>query len=608
MASSQRRYRRAGRYLSVLAVVALAVGPSGATGVHTNEQGYNETSRPPEPDHGIAPATFDRLWASAQFTPESGSTPTHPTDIVDYTFTKPPAAAAQWTAGEHGEFPTTGPETAVVPPAATPTETAWLRDAHLTVFAVQPSTVAHRSASDTRRYVRPAGTVRGVADYRVVTPADHTVHHRSRLPDPGETVLVQTAHRWSLTNHSLGEIELRADGTRIATTTGSHHPRLAYTNLPAETATLSLRTTVSVTMTHTINRQYRRATRVCESEGANDTSRDCRIEYSTYWTSTTRTPTRETTLTDSVAVTVSELTPTVTRMQFTNGEMALTIRRADGSPWAWTTAPGIGVVHSPWHFYSAARPGWSKLVVHSAEGTTHRRSDAIPLQIHAFPSTGGAYLNGTRSLRSSTRVHGPTRPAPRLPPSVTVPVATDPYHAAAVTVRTDEALPAPTDVRIHGLVRGGATRPAAVETRRQRQADLTLTVIAVNRSAETVRVRVSLQTGSGKPIDLRDRPGAVTVRNATLTPGADGTAEATVPLGTTVLTARYEPGAWTVTEPAYAPTTATASVPATWPDPIAVLDAAVRVIGVLAPLLLGIYLLDRLLGRGRLWPPWRGLE
>jgi hypothetical protein len=271
-------HHRVGRYLSVIAVVALAVGPPGATGVAPAGGNHTEPRLPPAPDHGIQRPTFDRLWAGAPSAPQATQTATQPPTVVDHTFAEPPAAAAQWTAGEHDEVPTTGPDTAVVPSAATPTSTAWLRDAHLTIFAVQPSTVVHGSPSQTRHYVRPNGTVRGVADYRVVPPANHTIRHQPGAPAPGETVLVRTVHQWALASHRLGAVGLLADGRRVATTPGSHRPAVSYTDLPPKTTTLTLRTTVSVTLTHTIRRQYRSATRVCAPATEPDAAPDCWIE------------------------------------------------------------------------------------------------------------------------------------------------------------------------------------------------------------------------------------------------------------------------------------------------------------------------------------------
>jgi hypothetical protein len=96
--------------------------------------------------------------------------------------------------------------------------------------------------------------------------------------------------------------------------------------------------------------------------------------------------------------------------------------------------------------------------------------------------------------------------------------------------------------------------------------------------------------------------------NATLTPDVAGTTAATVLPGAGNRPAGADSGHWTAPEPAAALAGATAPVLATWPDPVRVLWAAAQVLLLLAPLLLGIYLLDRLCSRSRLWPPWRGLR
>jgi hypothetical protein len=209
-----------------------------------------------------------------------------------------------------------------------------------------------------------------------------------------------------------------------------------------------------------------------------------------------------------------------------------------------------------------------------------------------------------------TRVDGPRRQPPQLPGAITVPVVTDPYRApATVVVRAEQGLAADGGVTVHGLVRGAQATPTVTTQREQWSTTLELAVLAANRSARTARVRVTLrEAASGDPIDLTDRPGAVAVHGARLEPDADGRVTATVPLGTGTVTARYRPGPWWATTPAYAPSQARASVPVGWPEPLQVILTAVAVVVVLSPLLVAIYVLDRLLGRRRLWPPWRGLR
>jgi hypothetical protein len=601
--------------LAVIATAA-ALGVSPATATPTNTTTNASTASAPEPDHGVPPATYRKLWSgdADRQTITEGREPTSLLAIVDHPFQRPPQAVGQWTRGDHREFPTSGPSRAVIPPAADTSDRRWIHNAHVTVFAVQPSTVAHPEGTTTEWYVRPSGAVLGVADYRVQVPRNRTVDYDPPAPEPGERVLERVAHTWTLHTHSLGNVELRADGLLLTRIDPEKRPRIRFGGLPRRTEELSLRTNVSAALNHTVRREYRVAERVCTEETSDDapTNESCHVEYDTVQTVERRQPTATVTVSDTVDVAVYRLAPRAERMDFADGGAALAIDRGAGDPWARANLPD-GEVHTAWHFYSARRPGWTTLTVATRYGTERIRSDAIPLQVHAFPSTGGSYARSERRSPEAlqvTRVAGPRREAPQLPDEITVPVVTDPYRApATVVVRRERRLDIGERVTVHGLVRGAAA-PAPVSTRRQQRAtELDLTVLAVDRSEGSARVRVTLrETDAGAPIDLTDRPGAVVIHDTRLKPDADGGIVATVPLGTGTITARYRPAPWWATSPAYAPAEARASAAVGWPAPLRVVLVAFGLATMLSPLLFTIYVLDRLLGRRRLWPPWRGLR
>jgi hypothetical protein len=597
----------------LLAVVAAAtaLGVSPATATPTNTTANASATSTPAPDHGVPPATFRKLWSGDvddQSAAESGSV----LALVDYPFDRPPRAVEQWTHGEHGEFPTRGPVASVVPPAADPQDHRWIRDAYITVFAVQPSTVAHPEGRTTRLYVRPSGEISGVADYRVQPPENRTVNYDPPAPEPGERVLERVVHIWTRQTQELGTVEFRVEGLLFATGDADKHPRFRFGGLPAGTETLSLRVEISATINHTIRREYRFAERVCTENTGSDApgNESCRTEYDTVETVETRYPTATTAVSDAIDVTVYRLAPQAERIRFADGGTALAIERGAGDPWASAELPS-GRVHTAWHFYSARRPGWDSLALVTPRGTVRIDSDAIPLQVHAFPSTGDSYARSderTAGTIEVTRVAGPRRQPPQLPDEITVPVVTDRYRApATVVVRSDRAM----DGRpvVHGLVRGAEATPAVTSREPQRRTDLSVAVLSANRSAGTAQVQVTLrEAASGGPVDLTDRPGAVVVHGVRLEPDSDGQATATVPLGTGTVTARYQPAPWWATSPAYASSQARASVPVGWPEPLQVALAGFGLVVALLPLLFAIYVLDRLLGRRRLWPPWRGLR
>jgi hypothetical protein len=599
--------------LAVIATAA-ALGVSPATATPTNTTANASAANAPEPDHGVPPATFRKLWsgdADRRGTGE-GREPTSLLALVDHPFQRPPQAVGQWTRGDHREFPTSGPSRAIIPPAADTSDRRWIRDAHITVFAVQPSTVSHPTGRTTTWYLRRSGTVLSVADYRVQPPTNSTTDYDTPQPDPGTAVFKRVVHNWTLADHGMSDIELRADGLELVTVEPSHRPRITFGGLPPATSELTLWVNVSATLNHTVARQYRRAEEVCTEDTGSDApaNETCRVDYETVWQNTTHQRTVATVVTDTIAVEVYRLKPRVRRFAFADGGQALTIARGPGGPWARATVPG-GRVHTAWHFYSTRRSGWDTLLIATRYGTDRIPSDAIPLQVHAFPSTGGSYAHGDRRTLGElevTRVTGPRRDPPQLPDAITVPAVTDPYRApATVVVRIDRPMDGhPT---VHGLVRGAEASPSVTTRREQRATTLKLAALTVNRSAGTAHVRVTLrEAGSGDPIDLTDRPGAVVVHDVRLQPDADGRVVGTVPLGTGTITARYHPVPWWATDPAYAASQAHASVSVGWPAPLQVVSVGFGLVVVLSPLLFAIYVLDRLLGRRRLWPPWRGLR
>jgi hypothetical protein len=131
----------------------------------------------------------------------------------------------------------------------------------------------------------------------------------------------------------------------------------------------------------------------------------------------------------------------------------------------------------------------------------------------------------------------------------------------------------------------------------------------MNRSAGTVSVRVSLrEEATGRPIDLRSRPGHVVVNGVEVEPNASGTAVTTVPIVGSFVSAEYRPGPWWATAPVYESTSGSVDLPSKWPDPRRLVIAGFTLLTWLSPPLLVVLFIDRLLGKGRLWPPWRGLQ
>ena len=609
----QTRLPRARYGLTLLVIWSILA--SSSIPATTTARGANFGTAPsftvPDPDHGLNATTFPRLWSGDADEYESvpGRTSLEAfLNVTDYPFTEPPAAVDRWNEGDIEDFPTTDQTESIYPSHARLADEEWIRDAYIEIFAITPNTVTHLESGDTRRYIRPNGSVLGVTDYRIELPPDERESYNPPAPDPGETVLLERVVTHRLINHSASNVTLEADGRTVSSTSPSSTPTLSFATLPNTTREVALSVTVSSTIEVTTRKKYRHAYRVCRTVGP---STSCHTAYDTYWTTDRVYPSRDVTVRDSAAVEVYELSPTAVEFTYVDGREVLAVNQSTGDPWAIYELPDGTVIHNVWHFYSVRDRQWDALVASTDAGTTRRDSDAIPLEVHAFPSLGGANIPRGQSTRLAlAKTWGPNRQAPSLPPSITVPVALDTFQQTqAVAVASDGELPDGSTLEVRGLVRGAQATPAVIERSQQRASTLNLEVLAMNRSAGTATVRVRLEeTGSGVPIDLRSRPGTIDIHGVVVETDATGEAEATVPARTRIVTARYFPGPWWATDPAYAPKTDRVTLPAEWPRPIRVVNFGFTLLVVLSPLLLSIYLIDRLLGRGGLWPPWRGLQ
>ena len=584
-----------------------------------SEPDDNENFSVPDPAHGVNISTFPKLWSGDIDEPakdDEGTVLEAFLSLTDYAFTHPPEAVETWNAGDHREFPRTDEHASIYPPShADLTDELWIKDAYIQVFAVQPSTVTYVSPSDERLYIRSSGEVLGTTDYRIGLPADEHREFDPPAPEPGETVLVEETVTWRLLEHEQSNVTLEADGDPISTTEPTTTPRLEFTSLSQSVDRLSLTVTISVNVEKTTRKTYRTATEHCETqtiEEGNETRTvtECEVIYDTHSTTDVEHPSHEVTVRDTVEVEIYDLSPTATRATFTDDGSALAVNQSTGDPWASYHLPGSGEVHNIWHFYSARDRPWSTLVESTEEGTTRQPSDAIPLQVHAFPSAGGAYTESGFGALEVTEVWGTERDAPMLPEYITIPVVEEPYSdGSVVVVRSNDEIAVDDQVTVHGLVRGEEATTTVETTHRQRATTLDLEFLSLNRSEGTVTVRVTLrESGTGQPIDLRERPGVVEVHGVEVETNASGTAIVTAPIVGNFVTGEYHPGPWWTTDPVYEESRSSVDHPAEWPDPTRLVTAGFTLLIWLSPFILGIYFIDRLLGRGRIWPPWRGLE
>ncbi|WP_211312496.1 hypothetical protein [Halarchaeum salinum] len=442
---------------------------------------------------------------------------------TDLTFTRPPATAATWTRHDFRDLPTSGPQISLHPPTTDLKDGVFIADAHATIFAAQPATRAHRAADSTTRYLAPNGTLRGFVDYRVRYPDSSASEHR-RVD-------------WSLLSHEISSIQLLQDGSRLATSPGSHTPVLHYQLDDTGETRIALEATIQVRVQKTV-----------------------RIN-GTVVERTTRTD--SVSVSDSLAGTVYDLSAYPYYATYPNGDAGVAIFQS--LPWRGYTLTenGNASVRGVWRFYTARHTAWDTLVRSTADGDTRVASDAIPVSVHAYPSRIGPVAEPVRTGPSIIQTWGQNRSAPTstIGDDVHIDVVTrnyTPTHGLAVRANrvNRQAL------RISGIVRGVNASISQPPTGLRRQLhQSTLTAHIVSQTASKATVRLTLHDAvTGKPIALGQsnrypilrsfREGYVSINGRHVTTNASGVAVVTLE-DPGIYTARYQPESWLNTDPAY---------------------------------------------------------
>ena len=453
---------------------------------------------------------------------------------TDITFKRPPATAETWTRNDFEDLEAGGSDISVHPPHASLDSGTYIKDAHVTVFAVQPSTWGHLDSDETPLYIAPEGTMRGFVDYRVRVPEDDS---------SGSTTV-----DWSLTDHAIQEVRLKKDGETIARSDGSHSPVLDYQIEKGWSASLTLEADI-----HT---ELKKTTRI---DRGNYT--DIYVDY----------PTETRTVSDSIDVQIYDLWATPSYAEYPNGDTGFAIFQSQ--PWqGYTlTADGDARVRGVWRFYTARDSNWDRLVRSDRSGSDEVDSEAIPVYVHAYPSRIGPRAEPERDGPRITDTWGSERrsPARTIGENVNIEVVDQSYtptFGIAVRAKTVDR----DALRVDGIVRGvsaSLTEPETGSERQLRRSNLSLTVVDKNSSHATLRVDLR-DNQTGEPIVLDNdgrlapfggdiRNGYITVDDRRLVTNESGVALLTVD-SPGLYSATYHPGSWLSHNPAYVRETATA--------------------------------------------------
>ncbi|WP_276258961.1 hypothetical protein [Haloglomus litoreum] len=495
---------------------------------------------------------------------------------TDLTFRRPPATAGIWTRNDLVDYTPGNASVSVFPPSANRTNSTLIRDAHATIFAVTPSTVAHTEPGTTTHYFAPRGTVLGTVDYRVAVP-DSTMSRSVRRGEvqignetgnrttvvPGNQTLIRTTRRvsWSLQNHEIEEIRLERDGEVVARTNGSHRPRIPY-ELADGRATLTLEADIEVRLVRNAT-----VTRFTNRSSQNETTRGVRKQRHN-----ATVVTDAVTVSDSVAGRVYGLDPSLQYARYPDGDLG--VAAFQQVPWQGYRLVGEREVRvrGVWRFYTARDTGWEMLVRSNATGVTRNRSDALPVVVHAYPSRIGPRIEPAgRGPELLARWGRPkASPGGTLGENVSVEVVTDAYEPSyGLAARYDGN--ASTPITVHGIVHGvnRTLRPAAAGRERTiRRSNLTVERLRANDSGLTLRITLR-DAATGEPIGLtasdrlwygdlfvEEESAYLTVGDRRVRTNLSGTTTVRIE-ESGVYTVRYHPSTWLTHDPSYTSTATT---------------------------------------------------
>ncbi|NEU59135.1 hypothetical protein [Halorussus sp. MSC15.2] len=535
--------------LALLLVSSSTIGIAGSVQTATPAN-YDSAIPDDGPDYGVNNSTFQRLWSEdtdngnlsaddfgdanvgsrSEFTRRLAQS-------TDIPFPRPPQAAGDWNRGDFDDYTPGNQRSSVHPIGASLTDGVYIKDAYVSVFAIQPSTILHRG-NETTRYVSPDGTVRTVSDYRVAVPqSDRTGSERDR---------------WSVDQTKIESIKLTADGQPLDTGRG-HQATLQYTDLSGSPG---------LTVTATISVQLRHVTLDCPSW--NQTGDGC----GGGWTHDVETLEASKTVSTSQNVSVAQLTQaTGNRVQFETDENRTGAVVHPNTEWATITVSDDVRARSNWRFYTAGRAGWQTMATRTATNTSRAESSVRPVQVHAFPSQQTPSVptdptdDGKRPLVIE-EAWGTERTGPSLSPNIDLESADSYVNADSVALSSTTLDERDfREVTVHGIIRGQSRTVSLAEQQTVRETNLTVTVTKATATHAVVQARVT-ENSTGDAVTT----GRVQIRNQTTALNSSGIGVVTLSNPDSVVRGEYTPTAWWQAEKPYTKSTDITTLPADFPD------------------------------------------
>ncbi|ELZ88837.1 hypothetical protein C453_01200 [Haloferax elongans ATCC BAA-1513] len=465
------------------------------------------------------------------------------TRSTDTPFEQPPRAVEQWNRGDFDDYSPGDRTTSVHPASASLSDGTVIKDAFVSIFAVQPSTVLHHRTGTTQ-HVAPDGDVLALSDYRVV------------IPEGDDTGLRR--EKWSLKRTST-DITLSA-GDRTHDTGRGHTATLDYAGLSGSP---------EVTVTAEITAEFDHHIRECEDW--NRTLDTCRGG----WETETHHPSFSKTVSTSRDVVVNRLDGVSgSRVGFDTAPSRTGAVVSPATPWTTIAVADDTRIRSNWWFYSAGTPGWRTMESDTATGSSRAASSVRPLQVHAYPSKMAPSVpseSETDRHLTIEKTWGPEQAGPSLPPNVDLDTA-DPYtHAESVAV-SSETLDGEDfrEVEVHGIVRGQSRTVSLSSHRTVRETNLTLAVVESNATHATVLASVA-NNATGDPVTT----GRVEIESQTTTLNSSGEGVVTLTNPPALVRGQYDPTEWWRTTEPHAAAVDVTKVPGNYPEPETLIDLTV---------------------------------
>ncbi|ELY72170.1 hypothetical protein C488_15412 [Natrinema pellirubrum DSM 15624] len=532
------------------------------------------------PDNGVNESRFYLLWSedteqenlssddfdvnassSAEFTQRLSRS-------TDYLFDDPIEDVEQWNRGDFGEYAAGDAATSVHPESADLEDGQYIKDAHTSIFAVQPSTVL-QSGTESTTYIAPKGEVLATADYRVAVPDD-------RESGP-------VREEWSLEEAELEEVELRAAGQQLDSNT-SHQSTLEYSGLSGD-PTLTVEVDISA--------QLRHERRTCDEY--NQSTDSCDGSWETELTH----PFEQLTVTDSRNTTVNRFdTATGTQTTFETDDEQTGAVVHPGTVWSAIETNDDIRVRGNWRFYSAGDAGWHTMVSRTETETTRANSTVRPAQLYAVPMQAEPDVSSgsTETVEPPLEIEdawGSEHAGPSLAEAIDVTPVDQYVNSSSVALQSESITADSFDtVTVHGIVRGQSQTVSLADDGIVRETNLNLTVLEADSSGAVVEATVT-ENATGEPVTT----GRVEVGNQSAPLNASGMARLHLEeRPSLVVDGTYVAEDWWRAETMYATAEDRAKIPPKYPKFAQLVQLALVTLLWFLPVVLAVYGFDYLTG------------